>query len=82
MSHIQDNSGKVEQPDIYQIKIRGQLDPRWADWFAGLSITADVSGLTVLEGPVVDQAALYGLLKKIRDLGITLVSFNSLDHTP
>jgi hypothetical protein len=81
MSLIQDNSDIMEQPDVYQIKIRGQLDPRWADWFAGMSITTDGS-LTVLEGPVIDQAALYGLLKKIRNLGMTLVSFNSLDHTP
>jgi hypothetical protein len=62
------------RPDTYQIRIRGQLNEQWADWFAGLSITPGCDGDTLLTGPVVDQAALFGLLKKVRDLGLPLVS--------
>lgn len=62
------------KPMIYQIRIRGHLDSQWADWFEGLSITREENGDTLLSGPVADQAALHGLLKKIRDLGMPLVS--------
>lgn len=62
------------QTTIYKIRIKGQLDSQWTDWFEGLTITLDDSGDTLLTGPVVDQAALHGLLKKIRDLGIPLTS--------
>ncbi|NNJ12777.1 hypothetical protein EKD04_020845 [Chloroflexales bacterium ZM16-3] len=58
----------------YHIRIEGHLDLQWADWFDGLLITHEASGDTLLSGPVVDQAALYGLLCKVRDLGITLIS--------
>ena len=61
-------------PTVYRIRIKGQLDPQWTDWFEGLSITLDDSGNTLLTGPVIDQAALHGLLKRIRDLGIPLIS--------
>jgi hypothetical protein len=64
------------QPEVYQIRIKGHLGPRWADWFGGLSITLEDNGDTVLTGSVVDQAALHGLLKKVRDLGMPLVSVN------
>jgi hypothetical protein len=67
---------KPVPPEIYQIRIKGQLDSRWSDWFEGLTITPDENGDTLLAGPVVDQAALHGLLKKIRDLGMPLVSVN------
>jgi hypothetical protein len=62
------------QPMVYQIRIRGHLGYQWADWFEGLTITLEDNGDTLLTGPVVDQAALHGLLKKVRDLGMPLVS--------
>ena len=62
------------QPVVYQIRIKGQLDSQWTDWFGGLTITLEDNGDTLLTGPVVDQAALHGLLKKVRDLGMPLVS--------
>ncbi len=64
------------QPTIYQIRIKGHLGCQWTDWFGGLTITLEDNGDTLLTGPVVDQAALYGLLKKVRDLGMPLVSVN------
>lgn len=64
---------------IYQIRIKGHLGYGWTDWFDDLNITLDENGDTLLTGPVVDQAALHGLLKKVRDLGMPLVSVNCLD---
>lgn len=64
------------QPEVYQIRIKGHLGPQWADRFGGLSITLEDNGDTVLTGPVPDQAALHGLLKKVRDLGMPLLSVN------
>lgn len=65
-----------DQPLIYQIRVEGHLGQQWTDWFAGLTITLEEDGDTLLIGTVVDQAALYGLLKKVRDLGMPLVSVN------
>ncbi len=62
------------QPVIYQIRLKGQLGRHWTDWFDGLTITLENNGETLLTGPVVDQAALHGLLKKVRDVGLPLVS--------
>jgi len=59
---------------VYQIRIEGHLGPRWTEWFGGMTITREDSGDTLLTGPVVDQAALHGLLKKVRDLGMPLIS--------
>ena len=62
------------QPVVYEIRIKGHLGSQWTDWFGGLTITLEEDGVTILTGPVVDQAALYGLLRKVRDLGMPLVS--------
>lgn len=63
-------------PKVYQIRIKGHLDRQWAAWFEGMAITHAAEGETVLTGPVVDQAALYGLLRKVRDLGLPLIAVN------
>jgi hypothetical protein len=70
------------RPAVYQIRIQGHLGPEWADWFEGMTVTLEGNGDTVLTGPVVDQAALHGLLKKVRDLGMPLISVTSLGHVP
>ena len=66
------------QPVVYQIRIEGYLGSQWTDWFDGLTITLEEDGDTLLTGPIVDQSALHGLLKKIRDLGMTLISVNQV----
>ena len=67
------------QPPVYQIRIKGHLGPRWVDWFEGLTITLEENGDTLLTGPVVDQAALHGLLRRVRDLGLPLLSVVRLE---
>jgi len=69
-----------EQPDtrIYEIRVRGELTPRWSCWFAGLAVSSD-GGDTLIVGPVDDQAALHGLLARIRDLGLPLLAVQMLD---
>jgi hypothetical protein len=62
------------QPSVYQVRLKGHLGSQWTDWFGGLTITLEENGDTLLTGPVVDQAALHGLLKKVRDLGVPLLS--------
>jgi hypothetical protein len=73
------SNNRNDEARIYQIRIEGQLGPEWTDWFDGLSITPGEDGTTLLSGPVTDQSALYGLLKKVRDLGTPLVSVNRLE---
>ena len=72
MSHTSDS----RQPVVYEIRIAGHLPPQWGDWFEGLAVTLEPDGTTLLSGPVVDQAALYALLKKVRDTGLTLIAVN------
>ena len=62
------------EPERYEIRLKGHLDDRWAAWFGGLTLTREDNGETLLTGPVVDQAALHGLLRKVRDLGMPLLS--------
>jgi len=66
-------------PLVYQIRLKGHLDDRWADWLEGLAITLEENGDTLLIGPVPDQAALFGLLRTVRDLGLQLISVNCLE---
>ena len=63
----------------YEIRLKGHLEARWEQWFDGLIITLDENGSTLLSGPLADQAALHGILKKVRDLGLTLLSVNSIE---
>lgn len=65
--------------NFYQIRVKGHLDDKWSDWFEGLTITLEADGETLLSGPVTDQAALHGLLKKIGNLGLTLLSVNRVE---
>ena len=76
MSDKQIFNEKHNQYQCYEIRIKGHLDDRWSDWFEGLTITLTHNGDTLLTGPVVDQAALHGLLKKVRDIGMPLISVN------
>ena len=71
-----------DEPGLYEIRLKGHLGSQWTDWFEDLTITLEEDGATLLTGPVVDQAALHGLLKKVRDLGMPLVSVNPLEHGP
>ena len=71
-----DNSG------LYEIRLKGHLNDRWAAWFKSLTITLEDNGDTLLTGPVIDQAALHGLLKKVRDLGMPLVSVSPVEPGP
>lgn len=66
---------------MYEIRIQGHLDDRWAEWFEGLTITREANGETRITGLVVDQAALHGLLRKVRDLGLPLLAVIQLDST-
>jgi hypothetical protein len=68
------------QPLHYQIRIKGHLGRQWMDWFDGMTITLEENGNTLLTGPVIDQAALHGLLKKVRDLGMPLLSLSPVAH--
>ena len=74
MSERDGSTEDYDEPGLTEIRIKGHLDNRWADWFDGLTITREDNGDTCLTGPVVDQAALHGLLRKVRDLGLPLVS--------
>ena len=74
MSNELEPTTDPSQPAVYQIRLEGHLGAQWADWFGGLTITRAEDGDTLLTGPVADQAALHGLLKKVRDLGVPLVS--------
>ena len=68
------STGQHDSPGRYEIRLKGHLDARWAAWFDGLTLIHDSDGTTIIRGPVADQAALHGLLQKVRDLGLPLIS--------
>ena len=68
-----------DQTTIYQIRVKGHLGQQWTEWFGGLTITLEENGDTLLTGPVVDDAALHGFLKKVRDLGMPLLAVNRIE---
>jgi hypothetical protein len=82
MSNKLNPTTNPSQPMVYQIRIKGHLSHQWTDWFEGLTITLEDDGDTLLTGPVIDQAALHGLLKKVRDLGMPLVSVSPVEPGP
>ena len=82
MSETHASTEDQYEPGFYEIRIKGHLDDRWTNWFGGLTITLEEGGETLLTGPVIDQAALHGLLKKVRDLGMPLVSVSSVEPGP
>ena len=79
MSNERNHKIDPNQPMIYQIRIKGQLDRKWIDWFGDVTITLEENGDTLLTCQAVDQAALHGLLKKVRDLGMPLLSVNRVE---
>lgn len=66
-------------PPVYEIRVEGQLNRCWTGWFGGLTITINNNGTTLLTGPIIDQAALFGILRQVRDAGLTLISVNRLE---
>lgn len=80
MSEAETRKTDLQKPPLTQIRIKGHLGERWADWFDGLTIRREENGDTLLTGSVPDQAALYGVLRKIRDLGMPLLSIHWREH--
>ncbi len=76
------NKKDASHPTLYQIRIKGHLSGQWDDWFAGFTVTLEKDGNTLLTGMVSDQAALLGLIKKVRDLGLTLISVSPVQPSP
>ncbi len=76
------STGSPEDPGRYEIRVRGRLETRWAAWFDGMALTPGSDGTTTIHGPVVDQAALHGLLRKLRDVGLSLVSVTQVPPVP
>ncbi len=79
MSSTDRPSGRWTDAGRYEVRLKGHLDARWAAWFDGLTVCQDTDGSTVIRGPVIDQAALHGLLHKVRDIGLPLVSVTRID---
>jgi hypothetical protein len=74
MANKRDPPTDLDEPIVYQIRIKGHLGHQWTDWFGGLAVTLEENGETLVTGPVVDQAALHGVLRRVRDLGVPLLS--------
>ena len=79
MSNELNSGSEKAQPLVYQIRIKGHLGRQWTDWFGGLTITLEDNGEMLLTGPVVDQAALHGVLRKVRDLSMPLLSVSRVE---
>lgn len=75
-----DLTSEPTETAIYQIRVKGHLDQQWTEWFEGLAITSEANGETLFTGPIADQAALYGVLRKVRDLGMPLLSLHCIAH--
>jgi hypothetical protein len=82
MSDTQAHAGDFREAGHYEIRLQGHLAARWAAWFDGLTLTREADGNTLIAGPVVDQAALHGLLQKVRDTGLPLVSVRHVEPGP
>jgi hypothetical protein len=80
MTEEPESNSDGQHSAMYEIRVQGHLGPEWADWFEGMTITLETNGNTVLTGPVADQAALHGLLKRVRDVGLPLISVTPLEH--
>jgi hypothetical protein len=81
MTHPPNPGTDLDPPSTYLIRIKGRLEPRWSAWFEGLTVIPEANGDTLLRGPVVDQAALHGLLTRVRDLGLPLLSVDRIDDS-
>lgn len=79
MSHTPHLGTDPDQPLMYEVRIKGRLSKRWDDWFDHMTVTSDSNGETTLTGTVVDQAALHGILTRIRDLGLQLLSVTKIE---
>lgn len=79
MTNIPTSQAAPDESRVYQIRLKGHLDDSWAAWFSGLTIVPDDDGETMLTGPVADQAALHGLLRKVRNCGLTLLAVNCVE---
>jgi hypothetical protein len=79
MSDVHESSDARREPGQYEIRLKGHLEPRWTAWFDGLSLSQQSDGTTVIRGAVIDQAALHGLLSKVRDLGLPLIAVTQVD---
>jgi hypothetical protein len=79
MTGLTRSDGSPHEAGRYEIRLQGHLDNRWAAWFDGLTVSHESDGVTVLRGPVVDQAALHGLLQRVRDTGLPLISVTDAD---
>ena len=82
MTDEQLSNPNADQQTVYQFRIKGHLGQQWMNWFGGLTITLEEDGNTLLSGPVIDQSAIHGILKKIRDLGMPLLSVNAIGLKP
>ena len=82
MSATHSSVGDPDEVGLHEIRIQGHLDEHWTDWLEGLTFTRESDGTTTLRGPLKDQAALHGVLNKIRDLALPIVSVRRVDHSP